>query len=90
MRKAARSFARFWGDESGATAAEYVMILAIVGTALAVAIILLSGAIATGINETAICIDTKGMSCSAPSPPRPPAAASFPSPVPARGTILTA
>ncbi len=68
MRKTARSFARFWDDESGAAAAEYVMIMAIVGTALALAIILLSGAIATAINETATCIDTKGVSCSAPPP----------------------
>ena len=62
----------FWGDESGAAAAEYVIILAIVGTALAVAILLLSGAIATAVNETASCINTKGVSCSAPPPPPPP------------------
>ena len=58
----------FATDQRGAAAAEYVMILAIVGTALALAIILLSGAIATAINETATCIETKGVSCSAPPP----------------------
>ncbi len=58
----------FGSDRRGAAAAEYVMILAIVGTALAVAIILLSGAIATAVNETASCIDTRGLSCSAPPP----------------------
>ncbi len=58
----------FGSDQRGAAAAEYVMILAIVGTALAVAIILLSGAISAGINETATCINTKGVTCSAPPP----------------------
>ncbi|MFQ6006689.1 MAG: Flp family type IVb pilin [Woeseia sp.] len=63
MRKTGKFLARFWGDESGAAAAEYVIILAIVGTALATAIILLSGAIATGINQTAECINTDGGTC---------------------------
>jgi pilus assembly protein Flp/PilA len=54
---------RFWNDESGAAAAEYVIILAIIGSALAVAVVLLSGAIATAINETATCINTDGNTC---------------------------
>ncbi len=63
MRKTADYLARFWGDESGAAAAEYVIILAIVGTALAAAILVLSNAIATAINDTATCINTDGGSC---------------------------
>jgi pilus assembly protein Flp/PilA len=47
---------RFWEDQSGAAAAEYVIILAIIGSALAVAILLLSDAIATAINDTTSCI----------------------------------
>ncbi len=43
----------FASDQQGATAAEYVMILAIVGTGLAMAIFLLSGAIAGGIEDAA-------------------------------------
>ncbi len=63
MRKTVDYLARFWGDESGAAAAEYVIILAIVGTALAAAILVLSNAIATAINQTATCINTDGASC---------------------------
>ncbi len=63
MRKTVNCLSHFWNDESGAAAAEYVIILAIIGSALAFAIILLSGAIATAINETAICIQTDGVTC---------------------------
>jgi hypothetical protein len=40
-----------------------VIILAIIGSALAFAIILLSGAIATAINDTATCINSDGLTC---------------------------
>ncbi len=63
MRKTANFLNRFWDDQSGAAAAEYVIILAIIGSALAFAIILLSGAIATAINDTATCINTDGVTC---------------------------
>ena len=63
MRKTVSFLNRFWSDESGAAAAEYVIILAIIGSALAFAIILLSGAIATAINETATCISSDGVTC---------------------------
>ncbi len=63
MRKTVSFLNRFWSDESGAAAAEYVIILAIIGSALAFAIILLSGAIATAINDTATCINTDGNTC---------------------------
>jgi len=63
MRKTVSFLNRFWNDESGAAAAEYVIILAIIGSALAFAIILLSNAIATAINETATCIQTDGKTC---------------------------
>ncbi len=50
----------FASDQRGAAAAEYVIILAIVGTALAVAILLLSGAISGGIEDVADLIDEAG------------------------------
>ena len=50
----------FASDKRGATAAEYVMILAIVGTGLAMAIFLLSGAISGGIENVADLIDEAG------------------------------
>lgn len=43
----------FWSDESGASAAEYALILAIVGTGIAGAAILLGGAIGDAISEAA-------------------------------------
>ncbi len=63
MRKTVSFLSRFWTDETGAAAAEYVIILAIIGSALAFAIILLADAIATAINDTATCINSNGASC---------------------------
>ncbi len=63
MRKTVSFLNRFWGDESGAAAAEYVIIIAIIGSALAFAIILLSEAIAVAINDTATCINSNGVTC---------------------------
>ncbi len=63
MRKTVSFLNRFWSDESGAAAAEYVIILAIIGSALAFAIILLSDAIAVAINDTATCINSNGLTC---------------------------
>ena len=49
-------FAAFLRDESGASAAEYALILAIVGAAIAAAAIALGDTIATAINSAAGCI----------------------------------
>jgi pilus assembly protein Flp/PilA len=43
-------------DESGASAAEYALILAIIGSAIALAAIALGSAIATSVNNAANCI----------------------------------
>ena len=48
---------KLWKDESGASAAEYAMILAIIGTALAFAAINLADAVAGSINDTAECLE---------------------------------
>ena len=50
-------------DDSGASAAEYALILAIVGTAIAGASILLGGTISTAMNSASTCISTKGGTC---------------------------
>lgn len=47
---------KLWNDESGASAAEYALILAIVGSAIAFAAFSLGGAIANEFNEAATCI----------------------------------
>ena len=47
----------------GASAAEYALILAIIGAAIAVAAIGLSGAIANAMNDSTTCIASNGKSC---------------------------
>ena len=50
-------------DDSGASAAEYALILAIVGTAIAFAAIFLGGEIAGAVNDAGTCISSNGQSC---------------------------
>jgi pilus assembly protein Flp/PilA len=45
-------------DDRGAAAAEYALILAIVGAAIALAAVLLGGAIANSMNEATTCIQS--------------------------------
>ncbi|TNE46752.1 MAG: Flp family type IVb pilin [Sphingomonadales bacterium] len=47
----------FVRDESGASAAEYALILAVVGAAIALGALFLGGAIGSALNETGTCID---------------------------------
>ena len=49
-------FSLLWKDKKGAAAAEYVLILAIIGVALSAAMVLLGNAITTGITNTATTI----------------------------------
>ncbi|WP_255553997.1 Flp family type IVb pilin [Sphingomicrobium clamense] len=58
-----KNFVNMIKDESGASAAEYALILAIVGSAVALAAITLGGAIATAMNDAASCIATDGQTC---------------------------
>jgi len=51
-------------DDSGASAAEYALILAIVGTAIALAALYLGGEIAGAVNSAANCINDPSGSCS--------------------------
>ena len=51
-------------DRSGASAAEYALILAIVGAALAIASFALGQTIANAINRADTCISTAGGTCS--------------------------
>jgi pilus assembly protein Flp/PilA len=52
----------YLNDESGASAAEYALILAIVGAAIAAAAIFLGQTIATAMNNAASCISSQGAS----------------------------
>ena len=50
-------FKNLWNDESGASAAEYALILAIVGTGIAVAAYNLGGAINGAMGNAQNCIN---------------------------------
>ena len=58
-----KTFINMLKDDSGASAAEYALILAIVGTAIAAAAIVLGNTIATAMNSAATCISTAGGTC---------------------------
>ena len=57
------TFTRMLKDESGASAAEYALILAIVGSAIALAAITLGSTIANAMNSASTCISSKGKTC---------------------------
>lgn len=50
----------FVSDESGASAAEYALILAIIGSGIAVAAFTLGGNISTAMNDAGDCIQNPG------------------------------
>ncbi len=58
-----KTFINLLKDDSGAAAAEYALILAIVGTGIAVAAIALGKSISTAMNSAGTCITTKGATC---------------------------
>ena len=51
------NFVKMLKDESGASAAEYAMILAIIGATVAIASILLGNAIGGAMNDAKNCLD---------------------------------
>lgn len=53
-----KTFIKMMSDTSGASAAEYALILAIVGAGIAGAAILLGNAITKGMTSAATCINT--------------------------------
>jgi len=53
-----KTFIKMLRDDRGASAAEYALILAIIGAAIALAALALSGAIANEMNDAAACITT--------------------------------
>ena len=56
-------FIKMLKDDSGASAAEYALILAIVGAAIAFAAIFLGDAISNAVNDAATCINSDGSTC---------------------------
>ena len=53
-------FKNLWNDQSGASAAEYALILAIVGTGIAGAAWYLGDSVSTAMNTASDCIRTPG------------------------------
>ena len=51
------NFVKMLKDESGASAAEYALILAIVGTGIAVAAVILGGTISQAMNSASSCVN---------------------------------
>jgi pilus assembly protein Flp/PilA len=58
MRKTGQFLAHFWGDEGGAAAAEYALLLAIIAAGLAIAAGTLGTAISNAMDNTSDCINT--------------------------------
>jgi pilus assembly protein Flp/PilA len=58
-----KTFIKMLKDQSGASAAEYALILAIVGTAIALAAILLGTTISGAMNDASTCISSNGSTC---------------------------
>lgn len=54
------TFVKLLKDESGASAAEYALILAIVGTGIAAAAFALGGSISGAMTKAKTCIDNGG------------------------------
>jgi pilus assembly protein Flp/PilA len=51
-----KNFVKMLKDDSGASAAEYALILAIIGSVIAIAALTLAGAIGNAMDDTATCI----------------------------------
>lgn len=56
-----RTIIKMLGDDSGASAAEYALILAIVGSAIALAAIGLGGAVSNSMNRAKNCIQSSSL-----------------------------
>ncbi len=52
-----------WADESGVSAVEYVLLLALVGSTIILGAEELGLAVADQLNTTAVCIQTEGVTC---------------------------
>ena len=65
MNNSVKFLGRFWREESGAAAAEYALLLAIIAAGLAVAAGTLGSAISSAMDNASSCIED-GPTCSTP------------------------
>ena len=54
---------KLWQDESGISSVEYVLLLALIGSAIIVGASLLGDSVANELEETAECISSDGNTC---------------------------
>lgn len=54
---------RLWSDQNGASAAEYALILAIIGGGIAIAALALGNSISIAVNNMATCLSSNGNNC---------------------------
>jgi Flp pilus assembly pilin Flp len=62
MSKTGKFLAKLWNDESGISSVEYVLLLALVGSAIIIGASFLGQEVGLQLNETATCIQA-GTSC---------------------------
>ncbi len=62
MRKTGKFLVKLWNDESGISSVEYVLLLALIGSAIILGASFLGQEIGLQLNETATCIQT-GTNC---------------------------
>ncbi len=63
MRKTGKFLAKLWNDESGISSVEYVLLLALVGSALIAGASFLGQEVGLELNDTAVCIQSDGSNC---------------------------
>ncbi len=63
MSKTRKFLAKLWNDESGVSAVEYVLMLALIGSALILGASLLGNEVANQLSDTASCLASDGSNC---------------------------
>ena len=63
MRKTGKFLAKLWNDESGISSVEYVLLLALIGSAIIAGASFLGQEVGLELNDTAVCIQSDGSNC---------------------------
>ncbi len=63
MCKTGQFLAKLWQDESGISSVEYVLLLALIGSAIIVGASLLGDEVGNELADTAACIGSDGNTC---------------------------
>ena len=54
---------KLWQDESGISSVEYVLLLALIGSAIIIGASFLGNEVGNQLNDTATCLSTDGSTC---------------------------